>query len=105
VPSSMLRKIDTWYALKAKWDSMNGIGIFDGDYVVIKYQNTVDDWDVGVIIIKDDFDERAVLKQVYKKPNSVLLKPKNERFSSIILWDDKNFEIRGKLIWIISNFN
>jgi len=104
VPSSMLKSFDTGYALKAEWDSMNEIGIFDWDYVVIKYQNTINDGDIGVVIIKDDFEEKALLKQIYKTPSSVLLKPKNERFGSIILWKDKHVEIRWKLVWVISNF-
>ena len=102
IPDSMLWSWNNWYVLRAKWDSMKNAWIFDWDLLIIKHQNTVNDWDIGVVIIQNNFDEKATLKQVFITPKHTVLKPKNSIFEPIYV---KNCEIRGKLVWVIRNFN
>lgn len=101
VPDSMLWYWFEWYALRAKWDSMRDAWIFDGDLLIIKHQNHINDWEIAVVIIKDWFDEKATLKQVFKTPEAMILKPKNPAFASIYT---KNCEIRWKLVGVIRKF-
>ena len=101
VPDSMLWYWFEWYALRAKWDSMRDAWIFDGDLLIIKHQNHINDWEIAVVIIKDWFDEKATLKQVFKTPEAMILKPKNPAFASIYT---KNCEIRWKLVGVIIKY-
>jgi len=101
VPDSMLKSWDAGYALKARGSSMEKAGIFDGDLLIIKHQNTINDWEIGVAVISDWFEEVATLKQIFIKPDYIVLQPKNEVFPPIYA---KNCEIRGKLVGVIRNF-
>lgn len=101
IPDSMLWYWNAWYALRARWESMRDAWIFSGDLLIIRQQNIVNDWDIAVVIIKDWFEERATLKQVFKTPNSMILKPKNPAFPSIYT---RNCEIRWKLVGVIRQF-
>lgn len=101
IPDSMLRNWSSWYALRARWDSMIGAWIFDWDLLIIRQQNVVNDWDIAVVVIHDWFDEKATLKQVFKTPNAMILKPKNPAFPSIYT---RNCEIRWKLVGVIRQF-
>lgn len=103
VPLSMIWSYSNGYILKARWSSMEAEkwGICDWDFLVIKSQNDVDDWEIAVVVDKWDFDEKATLKQVFKKSNSLVLKAKNPAFPTTLLQD---CEIRGKLVWVIRKF-
>lgn len=102
VPNSMIWSGNNGYILKAKWESMKEVGILDGDFLIIKYQNDVDDWDIWVVVDNSDFDEKATLKQIFHTEKWLLCKPKNKVFESFVL---KESEIRGKLVWVIKHFN
>ncbi|QQR54587.1 repressor LexA [Candidatus Peregrinibacteria bacterium] len=100
VPKGMLKGAGPFYGLYAEGFSMINAGISDKDILVIRKQNDVDDGDIGVVILGDDpTEERATLKRVYKKPQSIMLKPENADFESIAV---ENCQIRGKLIGRIS---
>ena len=92
----MLRGAGPFYGLYAEGFSMINAGINDKDILIIRKQNDVDDGEIGVVILGDDpTEERATLKRVYKKPQSVMLKPENDDFQSVTV---DNCQIRGKLI-------
>ena len=85
------------YALRVKGDSMINDGIFDGDIVVIRKQNTADDGQTVVAIIDDN---EATLKKFYKENKRVRLEPRNPYMSPLFRTD---IEIRGVVEKIISN--
>lgn len=96
VPKAMLQGPGPFYGLYAEGFSMINAGISHKDILIIRKQNDVDDGDIGVVILGDDpTEERATLKRVYKRPQSVILKPENDDFESIAV---ENCQIRGKLI-------
>jgi|BioPla2DNA2_1021312.scaffolds.fasta_scaffold19611_4 SOS-response transcriptional repressor LexA len=103
VPKSLLKGGWRFYALQAKWDSMIKAGIVSWDYLIIRHQTDVEDWDIWVLIQKDDFDEYATLKQIFHTPSWVLAKPKNPLFETFIL-SNEEAEIRGKLMWVIRDY-
>lgn len=102
IPESISKKWTWMYSLIAKWDSMIKSWIRNWDYVIIKQQNDVNDWEIWVVVIKDWFDETVTLKRVYHKTKSLLLKPENDDFDSFII--NEWWEIRWKLVWVIKNF-
>lgn len=96
VPGDMLKGSGPFYALNASGFSMKNAGINDKDILIIRKQNDVNDGDIGVVIMGNDSNsESATLKRVYKKGKSLLLKPENDEFESVMA---DNCEIRGKLI-------
>ena len=63
------------FCLTAKGDSMINARIFDGDLLFVKSQSTVEDGEIGVILI----DDEATVKRVYydKENNVITLVPEN----------------------------
>ncbi|MBX3444776.1 MAG: transcriptional repressor LexA [Planctomyces sp.] len=83
------------YCLKVKGDSMIDAHIADGDYVVIRQQQTAHDGDIVVALV-DGSD--ATLKRFYKERNRVRLEPANTRMKPIYA---SNVEILGVLVGVI----
>lgn len=86
------------YALRVAGNSMIDDGIFDGDTVVIKKQDTADDGQTVVAIIDEN---EATLKKLYHEKNRFRLQPANQNILPLFR---KQVEIRGIVIRIIRNF-
>jgi DNA (cytosine-5)-methyltransferase 1 len=87
------------YALRVAGDSMVDDGIFDGDIVILKKQETADDGQTVVAIIDDN---EATLKRIYHEKNKIRLQPANQNMLPIYR---KEVEVRGIVLNIIRNFN
>src|SRR5215813_625448 len=59
------------FALKVKGDSMIEDGIFDGDYVIIRRQETAENGDIVCALIENE----ATLKRFHRQGSVVILKP------------------------------
>ncbi len=87
------------YALKAVGDSMIDDGVFDGDIVIIRQQNTADDGKMVVAIIDDN---QTTLKRIYHEKKRIRLQPANQNFLPFYRTE---VEIRGIVEKIIRNPN
>jgi len=87
------------YALRVEGDSMIDEGIFDGDVVVIREQQTADNGQTVVAIIDDN---EATLKKIYREKNRFRLQPANQTMLPIYR---KEVEIRGIVEKIIRNLD
>lgn len=85
------------YALRVQGDSMVNEGIFDGDVVVIRKQETADNGQMVVAVIDDN---AATLKKIYREKNRIKLQPANQAMLPIYR---KDVEIRGVVVKIIRN--
>lgn len=95
VPTNIkLDKNHSYYALKVKGDSMIDMGILDEDIVLVKHQMTADKGDVVVGIT----EKGATLKIFDRENGRIVLKPRNQKYSTII--PDK-LEIRGVFAGLI----
>lgn len=83
------------YALRVQGNSMVEEGIFDGDIVVIRQQQTSDDGQTVVAIIDDN---QATLKKIYREKNRFRLQPANQ---SMLPFYRTEVEIRGVVVKII----
>ncbi len=81
------------YALRVQGDSMKDAGIFDGDHVIIRAQDTADDGDIVVALIEDE----ATLKKLYREKKRVRLEPANRRMKPIYVKSGE-LRIQGKVI-------
>ncbi len=84
------------FALKVKGDSMLEDGIFDGDYVIIRRQDTAENGDIVCALI----GEEATLKRFYRKDDTVTLKPANRNYEPIVVTKGE-FRILGKAVGVI----
>ena len=93
-----ISKSGNYYALRVSGNSMIEEGIFDGDIVIIKKQNTADNGQTVVAIIDDN---HATLKKIYREKNRFRLQPSNPELFPIYR---KEVEIRGVVVKVIRNF-
>ena len=85
------------FCLKAKGDSMIDEGINDGDIVFIKKQNTLENGEIGAVVIENE----ATLKRFYKSNNRLILQPANANYEPIIL-ESGEIHIAGKLVAVLN---
>ena len=82
------------FALRVKGTSMIKAGIFSGDLVVDKRQETADDGDIVVAIL----DDEATLKRFFRESDTVRLQPENDSMEAIYTRDPR---IVGKVTGVI----
>ena len=90
-----------YYALKIEGDSMIGIGIMDGDTVIIKKADVANNGDIVVALVDDC---EATLKQIKKEGSEVLLIPKNDAYEVRRL-DAKRVKVQGILSSLIRTYH
>jgi len=94
VPDAVSANEDA-YVLRVRGDSMIDAHITDGDYVVIKPQQTARDGDIVVAQVEEN---AVTLKRFYKEKNRVRLQPANEQYAPMFY---DAVRIQGKLIGVI----
>ncbi len=87
------------FALRVKGDSMTGAGIFDGDLVIVRPQNSAKNGDIVVARIAQ---EDATVKRLVRKPGIIHLAPENPKYRPIPV--DENTEIVGKVIRVVRHY-
>ncbi len=85
------------FALKVKGDSMIEDHIQDGDYVVIRRQETAQNGEPVVAMI----DNEVTLKRFYREPDHIRLQPSNEDLDPIIVDDSHDVTILGILVGVL----
>jgi len=80
------------FALKVRGESMIGIGILDGDIVVVERTPYAEDNDIVVALVDG---EDATVKRFFKEEGHYRLQPENDSMDPII---SDNVEILGKVI-------
>jgi repressor LexA len=85
------------YALRVRGQSMIEDLIADGDYVVIRKQETADNGERVVAMI----DNEVTLKRYFKERNHVRLEPANGRMDPIYVHPGSDSKILGVLIGVL----
>ncbi len=67
------------YVLRVSGESMRDAGIVEGDFVVVRPQDTAEDGDIVVALLGDD----ATVKRFFKEKDHVRLQPENEEMEPI----------------------
>ncbi len=86
------------FMLKVRGDSMIGRGIHNGDYVVVRQQQTVDNGEIVVALL----EEEATIKTFYREQGQVRLQPENPAMDPIFCTD---VSILGKVVMAIRTFH
>ena len=93
IPSEYMRGGEV-FMLKVKGDSMINMGIYEGDQIIVRKQNTASNGEVIVALV----DDSATVKRFYKENGHIRLQPENDFMDPIIVDD---CEILGKVIGLI----
>lgn len=96
VPRSMLSRGANYYALKVAGTSMIEEGISDGDVVIVREQQTVDDGEKAVVYLPDR--DAVTLKKIYREKKRIKLVPANKYMKPFY---ETNVEIQGKVVGVL----
>lgn len=93
---------DDRYALEVKGDSMIDAGIFDGDTILIKHQQTAKDKDIVVALIDK---EEVTLKRIFRlENNKIKLVPENIEMNPMV-YSAERVDIQGVLVAQFRNYS
>ncbi len=102
VSPDMVSKSKRCFVLQVKGSSMINEGIMDGDFVVLKQQETAENGQIVVALIDDGF---ATLKSFYKEKNGkIRLQPANDNMDPIIV-DADSVKVQGVVTGIVRRYN
>ena len=88
------------FVLEIKGDSMIDAGINDGDFAIIKKQNTANNGDIAVALTSEN---EATLKRFRKRGDTIALEAANEEFETRI-YSAGQISIQGVLIGLIRQY-
>jgi repressor LexA len=87
------------FMLSVVGDSMIEAGIHDGDYVIVRQQQTANNGDIVVAMTEDD---EATVKRFFKEKDHIRLQPENSALEPIIL---KHVSILGRVIGLFRDIH
>ena len=85
---------DNVFMLVVRGDSMINAGILDGDYVLVRDQDTARNGEIVVAMVGDD---EATVKRFFREKDHVRLQPENDYLEPII---SREVAILGKVIGV-----
>jgi repressor LexA len=94
IPDRFVTPDEKVFMLEIMGDSMIEAGIFDGDLVLVRQQNTANNGDIVVAMTDED---EATVKRFFKEKDYFRLQPENSTLEPIIV---KNISILGKIIGV-----
>ena len=81
------------YVLRVHGDSMKDAGILEGDYVVVRPQDTASDGEIVVALV----GEEATVKRFFKESDHIRLQPENETMEPIRV---REVQILGRVVGV-----
>jgi len=85
------------FFLKVEGESMNQAGILDGDYVLVRPQLLAEKGEIVAVLIGDE----ATVKYFFPEKSRVVLRPANPDFESLVLDENDEFKILGKVTVVL----
>lgn len=86
------------FMLRVRGESMINIGIYDGDKILIKEQNTASNGEIVVALVGDS----ATVKTFYKENGHYRLQPENDALDPIIV---DEVEVLGKVVGLFRSYH
>ena len=97
LPKVMVRN-DTVFLLRVRGDSMINAGIMNGDYVIVRRQETAQSGEIVVAMLEDE----ATVKRIYKEKDHIRLEPENDLYEPI---RSPFISVIGKVIGVFRTVN
>jgi repressor LexA len=88
------------FALEVRGDSMIEAGIFDGDTVLIRKQDTAGTGEIVVALVDE---EEATLKRLRRRGNSIALEAANPAYETRIFPPDR-VKVQGRLVGLLRRY-
>jgi repressor LexA len=85
---------DGQYLLRIRGDSMKNAGILEGDFVVVRPQDTAQEGDIVVALL----GEEATVKRFYREADHIRLQPENETMEPI---RSKEVKVLGRVVGLL----
>ena len=98
----LIKDKETTFFARVTGDSLNGIGVFDGDILIVQKGLFPRENDIVVVFFQGEFYVKRY-KPKYKenslKIESIKLKSENPNYSDIDINEDTDFELWGVATW------
>jgi repressor LexA len=85
---------DGEYLLRIRGDSMKDAGMLEGDFVVVRSQDTAKDGDIVVALL----GEEATVKRFFRESDHIRLQPENETMEPI---RSKEVKVLGRVVGLL----
>jgi repressor LexA len=99
LPAHYVGDSNNVFILNVIGESMIEAGIHNGDYVIVRQQQTANNGDIVVAMTEDD---EATVKTFYKEKDHIRLQPENDTMEPIRL---QNVSILGKVIGLFRDIH
>lgn len=99
LPQNMFLGSDL-YMLRVEGDSMINAGISDGDFVVVRKQDSAEIGEIAVVLWQD----KATIKRLKETAHNLVLHPENDTMTDIIIPPEDNPAVIGKVVGCIKKF-
>jgi len=90
---------DSTFMLSVQGDSMINAGILDGDYILVRDQDTAKNGEIIVALIDG---EEATVKRFYHEKDCIRLQPENDHMDPLY---SRNVSVLGKVIGVFRRIN
>ncbi len=84
------------YVLRVRGESMKDAGILEGDFVVVRPQETASDGEIVVALVGDEGEE-ATVKRFFREADHVRLQPENTTMQPI---RSKDVQVLGRVVGV-----
>jgi repressor LexA len=84
---------DGQFVLRVKGDSMKGAGIYEGDHVIVRSQDTAENGEIVVALVEDE----ATVKRFFRESDHVRLQPENDALEPILTRD---VQLLGRVVGV-----
>ena len=96
-PRGLLGTAEDVFMLRIQGDSMINVGIFDGDFVLVRQQPTANNGDIVVALVNG---ESATVKRFFREKTCIRLQPENDAMEPFY---ETDVQILGKVIGLYRN--
>ncbi len=87
------------FMLRVSGTSMIDAGIYDGDKIIVRRQETAENGEIVVALVEDS----ATVKRFYKRDGKIVLHPENESLSDMV-YENGEVSILGKVVGLMRNY-
>lgn len=101
IDSSLIKRGNNYFGLKVRGESMIEDGIFEGDTVIVKSQNSANNNEIIIAMV----DKDTTVKRYKKNKSKIELIPANKDFKPITITPESDFSILGKVVGVYRTYN
>ena len=97
-------KGDDLFLLRVHGESMIEAGIFDGDKIIVKRQESAENGEIVVAMFDDGTMNGATVKRYFRRNGKIILHPENSTMEDIVPENQESIRILGKVIGLMRSF-